>query len=161
MTAVTNQSGARCASAQTLTSAARASTDLHSSDVGQKPDGPFVADDARRFSLPDNVFRDHVDKKLFPLGRIIHLGADDGEQFIRGFARDFPVGEHLPLQPGDVLGRYTAAKDHRADDRPAPVDRESHHTHLHSLRSADFADGSGYGATVRPNVFPGVNPRVT
>ena len=24
--------------------------------VGQKPDRPFVADNARRFSLPDNVF---------------------------------------------------------------------------------------------------------
>ena len=122
--------------------------------VGQKPDGPFVADDARRFSLPDNVFGDHVDKELFPLRRIIHLGADDGEQLIRGFARDFPIGEHFPLQPGDVLGRYTAPEDHRADDRPAPVDRESHHTHLHSLRPDGAADGSGYGETLRPNIFP-------
>ena len=130
-------------------------------DMGQKPDGPLVADDARRFSLPDNVFGDHVDKKLFPLGRIIHLGADNGEQFICGFARNFTSGENLALQPGDVLSRYTAAKDHRADDRPAPVDRESHHTHLHSLRSGGPPDGSGCGETLRLNIFPQVNPGET
>jgi hypothetical protein len=130
-------------------------------DTGQKPDGALVTDDARWLSLADNVFRNHVDEELFPLGRIIHLGADDGEQLIRGFARDFAIGEHFPLKPDDILRRYSAAEDHRADDRPAPVDRESHHTHLHPLRSADFADESGYGATVRANVFPGVNPSVT
>jgi hypothetical protein len=59
------------------------------------------------------------------------------------------------------LGRYTAAEDHRADDRPAPVDRESHHTHLHSLRSDGSADGSGYGETLRLNIFPQVNQGIT
>jgi hypothetical protein len=51
-------------------------------DMGQKPDGSLIIDDTRRFSLPDDVFGDHVDKKLFPLGRIIHFGADDGKQLI-------------------------------------------------------------------------------
>ena len=68
------------------------------------------------------------------------------------------LGEHFPLQPGDILRRHAAAEDHRADDRPAPVDRESHHTHLHSLRSGDSVDGSGCGETLRLNIFPQVNP---
>ena len=57
--------------------------------MGQQPNGSLFADDARRLSLPDDVFGDHVDEKLFPLRRIIHLGADDGEQLIGGFARNF------------------------------------------------------------------------
>ena len=81
---------------------------------------------------PDNMFGDHFNEEFFPFGGIVHLGANDGEQFIGGFARDFATREHFPLQPCDILRRHAAAEDHRTDDRPAPVDCESHHTHLHS-----------------------------
>ena len=128
-------------------------------DARQQPNGSFVVDDAGRLGLPDDVLGDHVDEELFPLRRVVHLCADNGEQLIGGFARHFAAGEHFPLQPRDILRRHPAAEDHRADDRSAPVDCESHHTHLHSVRS-DSGDRRrlGCGGTLRLNNFRQVNP---
>jgi hypothetical protein len=126
--------------------------------TSQKPNRTFVANHAWRLDLPDDMLGNHVDEELFPLGRIIHLGADHGEQLICGFARHFSVRENLALQPHDILCGHAAAQDHRTDDRTAPVDCERHHTHLHSLQSANLVDGSGCAETLRLNIFPQVNP---
>ena len=67
-------------------------------DMRQQPNGSLFVDDARRLGLPHHMLSDHVDEELFPFRRIFHLGADDGEQFVSGFARNFTAGEHLPLR---------------------------------------------------------------
>ena len=96
----------------------------------QKPSGSLFADDAHRLSLPDDMLGDHLDEELFPLGRIVHIRPGDGEKLVRRFPSDSAVSEHFSPQPRDILRAYPAAEDHRADDRAAPVDGNTHCTHL-------------------------------
>jgi hypothetical protein len=123
----------------------------------QEPNSSFVVDDARGLGLTDDMLGDHVDEEFLPLRRIVHLGSDDREQFIGGFARNLPAREHFALQPRDILRRHASAEDHRADDRPAPVDCEGHHTHLHSIRFGLWRQLGCLG-TLRLNNFRQVNP---
>jgi hypothetical protein len=92
----------------------------------QKPSSFLFTDDARRLTLPNDMLGDHFDKEVFPLGRVVHIRPGDGEEFVGGFPRDFTIGEHFPPQPRNILPAYPTAKNHRADDRAAPVDCETH-----------------------------------
>ena len=92
----------------------------------------------------------------------IHSGAlsirarATANKFVRATPRvTSPLGEHFPPQPGDVLRRHPAAVDHRADDRAAPVDRNTHGTLTSVLNAAAGSIGRLVlmTATLRPKFF--------